>query len=184
MRCCDRRTFFVGLTAMAAPFGLSAANSLQAGTPLSQAEAATGREATAGDMVFRWRHDGAVLRGQLTAPTHGWLAVGFNDAEQLKGTCFVMAQVSDAPPRLELRRAAVPDHGPVADRQVQQDLVLVSGSFGGGASRLNFELAHRSGDALGVNLRAGAATYLMLAWSRSTDFGHHSAFREHQRVIL
>ncbi len=184
MRCCNRRTFFVCLTAIMAPFGVSAAHSLQAGTPLSQAEAGPWREAAAGGMVFRWRHEGAVLRGQLSAPTPGWLAVGFNDAERLRGTCFVMAQVSEAPPRLELRRAAVPDHGPVADAQVQRDLVLVSDSFGGGASRLDFDLPHRSGDALGVNLRAGAATYLMLAWSRSTDFGHHSAFREHQRVIL
>ncbi len=135
-------------------------------------------------MVFRWRHEDGVLRGSLSAPTPGWLAVGFNDAQRLRGTCFVMAQVSETPPRLELHRAAVPDHGPVADRQVQRDLAMVAGSFGDGGSRLRFDLPHHSGDALGVNLRPGAATYLMLAWSHSTDFDHHSAFREHQRVVL
>ena len=142
------------------------------------------RHVAAGGMVFRWRHDAAGLQGSLGAPTAGWLAVGFNDAGRLKGTCFVMAQVSRPPGRLELRRARVPDHVLIADPRVQASLAMEGGVFEDGRSTLRFRLPHESGAALGVTLTPGAATHLMLAWSHSTDFGHHSAFRDHQRVVL
>ncbi|NIA71929.1 hypothetical protein HBA54_25345 [Pelagibius litoralis] len=183
MKCFKRRWVFSGLMAVAlVPSGVPAV--AQAVPLVPRVDDENWDRVAAGEMVFRWRHDRAVLRGNLAAPTAGWLAVGFNDAERLKGTCFVMAQLSETPACVELRRAVVPDHVPVADRRIRASLAMEAGAFQDGRSTLQFALPHESGATLGVKLTPGASTYLMLAWSRSTDFDHHSAFREHHRVVL
>lgn len=134
-------------------------------------------------MSFAWRHDQAHLIGALTAPTAGWIAVGFNAAADLAGTIFVMAHVAGASPRVELHRARVPDHVKIALASAA-DLTIEDAAHARGESRLRFRLAHAACAALGAPIDAGAATHLMLAFSDSADFEHHSAFRIHRNVVL
>ena len=95
-----------------------------------------------------------------------------------------MAQVSRPPARVEIRRAVVPHHLFLDDAQAQESLAINKARFRDGQSQLDFRLPYRSSAAMKVKLAAGSASFLMLAWSRSTDFAHHSAFRAHQRIIL
>lgn len=185
MRCFQRRWVFSGLAvaALVPPAGRAAAR-MRRIQDEDRVDAKNRRRITAGGMVFRWQHDATALLGDLAAPTPGWLAVGFNDRAALRGTCFVMAQVSEPPGRMELRRALVPDHEAIADAGVQASLHREEGGYAEGMSRLRFRLSHRSGDALGVILRPGSVSYVMLAWSHARDFAHHSAFREHREVVL
>ena len=178
MRWFGRRWFLAGLMFQATPVMSAGA----AARPTGGEQA--WRAVEAGGIGFRWRHVAGDLRGRVSAPTAGWMAVGFNDVGQLKGTCFVIAQVSQPPTRLELHRAVVPTHAPVADPVLRTSLVKEGEAFAKGRSHLGFRLPHSSGAALGVALTPGVATYLMLAWSRSPDFQHHSAFREHRWVTL
>ncbi|WP_299625028.1 hypothetical protein [Pelagibius sp.] len=177
MRCLERRFFLTGMLLLGSSVNSQASpGQAGAGPDWSAVEA--------GGLRFRWRHRDDALQGRLSAPTAGWLAVGFNDVERLKGTCFVIAQVSQAPTRVALHRAIVPTHAPVADAEARAALIREGASFAEGRSHLGFRLPHRSGKALGVRLTPGAASYLMLAWSHATDFTHHSAFRGHRWVTL
>ncbi|WP_299397690.1 hypothetical protein [Pelagibius sp.] len=177
----DRRRFLAGAAAAAAP-GLTGPAMAESLTLVRQQ--GEWRSHFRGGMLFRWRHEEGALLGEVSAATAGWMAVGFNDAESLKGTCFVMAQLSVPPARVELRRALVPDHIRIEGAAVQEALQVRRRSYATGRSQLDFRLLHAVGDTLGVNLSPGATTYLLMAWSRSPDFAHHSAFRDQRDVVL
>ena len=137
-----------------------------------------------GGMTFTWTHAGERLRGTLAAPTRGWLAVGFNDARTLEGTRFVIAAVAGAPPVAEVHVALVPEHPPIEALGGRSGLADVAGVFAGGMSRATFSLPEVGGAPYAADLRAGARTHLMLAWSHGSEFEHHSAWRGHFDVVL
>jgi hypothetical protein len=95
----------------------------------------------------------------------------------------VIAHVAGSIPRAELHRARVPDHVRIALAN-DADLTIVDAAHARGESTLRFRLARAACAALGAPIDAGAATHLMLAFSESADFGHHSAFRIHRNVVL
>ncbi len=105
----------------------------------------------------------------MKTPTHFIIGYGFSAVFGWRGG---------------LRRALVPDHEAIGDARIQSSLRQEKADYSGGVSRLRFRLPHSSGDALGVKLRPGSASYLMMAWSHARDFAHHSAFREHREVVL
>lgn len=137
-----------------------------------------------GDVVFSWKHKTGRLFGELTAPTEGWIAVGFNERRTLKNTRFVIAAVSMSPIRAEEHIALVPDHRNVAALGLPRTLDHVSGSYSQGLSRLEFSLPHQFPERPALRLVPGASLHLMLAWSQNTDFTHHSAWRRHHDVQL
>lgn len=143
------------------------------------------RRVALGDMVFAWRHQSGRLHGHLSAPGSGWLAVGFNEARELRGTRFVIAAVAVGPPRAEVHIALPPDHRPIESLVGQPSgLRDLSGSYENGRSQLWFSLPHHSADRFAQDLSPGRATYLMLAWSHAPEFDHHSAWRGHANVTL
>lgn len=139
---------------------------------------------TAGEMVFGWWHRDARLHGRLCAPGPGWLAVGFNTGRELRATRFVIAAVAPPDVRAEVRVALAPGHRRIEELGGRGDLRDVAGLVRGGRSRVRFSLPHRATDAHAVPLSPGSPVYLMLAWSHSPDFDHHSAFREHLELVL
>ena len=133
---------------------------------------------------FGWSHKNSRLNCVFSAPTPGWVAVGFNTKHELRGTRFVIATTSHSPLRLEERVALVPGHRRVQDLGFAGAATHSSGAFEDGRSELAFSLPERISGQPGLNLSAGAWTYLMLAWSHGRDFQHHSAWRKHYSVQL
>ncbi len=126
--------------------------------------------------AFVWRHEGETIACGFEAPAEGWLAVGFNVVRDLRGTRFVIA--ATPPPRIEERLARVPDHIPVATPMLISAKVARSGH----RTSLSFTWPHEI--AGGMSLAPGTHAHVMLAWSRSVDFAHHSAWRRHFDVVL
>jgi hypothetical protein len=134
--------------------------------------------------AFAWSHRGDRLFGDLSAPTKGWLAVGFNDEPALKGTRFLIGVVEGSVVRAEMHIADPPHHQPVEMLGGLSDIRDLKGQCGSGHSRLAFSLPHRSTDRFAIDLMPGRSIHLMLAWSHEPDFAHHSAWRRHVDVIL
>ncbi len=139
---------------------------------------------TAGGMDFGWLHRHGRLHATLSAPTDGWFAVGFNDHPRLEGTRFVIATVSREPIRAQEHIALVPAHQDVASLGLEETLGTLEGNYDGERSYLSFSLPEVFPDANNPTLSAGQKTHLMLAWSTSPDFGHHSRWRRHFDVVL
>ncbi len=133
---------------------------------------------------FSWLHDTDRLHCTLSAPTRGWVAAGFNEMPGLRKTRFVMAAVSITPIRVSERIALVPDHREITEHGGVPALSDAAGTYEDGRSRLTFSLPYQFEDRPSLNLRPGTQVHLMLAWSRETDFAHHSAWRRHFPVTL
>ncbi|MEM7523782.1 MAG: DOMON domain-containing protein [Pseudomonadota bacterium] len=144
------------------------------------ARAQGARRFEAGGMTFEWRHASDRIFVRLAAPTRGWFAVGFNDQSGLDGARFVIASVSDdGVARAEERIARPPVHSPVEALGGAPGLAETSGRLTPGGAAVSFSLPIDAGDAFAADLRPGATTHLMLAWSHEPDFTHHSAWRRH-----
>ncbi|MHA1567139.1 MAG: DOMON domain-containing protein [Alphaproteobacteria bacterium] len=139
---------------------------------------------SAAGVTFQWRHESGRLRANLSAPTAGWIAVGFNENPTLENTRFVIAAVSVAPIRVEEHIAMVPDHREVSQLGLPAAIAHTSGSYRDGISRLEFSLPEAMPGRARLSLRPGAKIHLMLAWSQETDFDHHSAWRRHFDITL
>lgn len=157
------------------------------GAPISRA--ATGpampaRSVTQDDVTFSWRHDNTSLIGTLSAPTKGWIAVGFNEKPELKNTRFIMAATSLAPIRAEEHIARVPDHTSVTELGLKPALKLAQGSYADGRSHLEFQISQKITGRPALSLAPGSRVHVMLAWSQAVAFDHHSAWRKHFPLTL
>ena len=173
----NKRQFLRGTLMMTSGLAVS-------GSPLPVIAEEKPRRIVDGEVAFSWKHEADRLFGELSAPTAGWIAVGFNERRTLKGTRFVIAAVSMSPIRAEEHIALVPDHRNVSALGLSPALNHVSGSYSQGLSRLEFSLPHQFRGRPALRLAPGASPHLMLAWSQDTDFTHHSAWRRHYDVQL
>jgi len=142
------------------------------------------RTVRARGIAFTWRHAQGRLHGSLSAETTGWLAVGFNDKRTLRGTRFVIGRVVDGRAHAEVHIARVPDHAEVGTLGGVSGLADVAGGRTRDETWLTFSLPLKSGDDFEIDLSPGRKVLLMLGWSLSPDFDHHSRVREHRDVVL
>ncbi len=129
-------------------------------------------------------HAAGQLHVRFDAPTKGWIAVGFNENRRLKGTHFVIAAADGGAVRIEEHVALVPDHKAVQDLGISPALGNASVSLKDGRSYLAFSLPHVLPHRPELTLVPGSRVHIMLAWSHSPDFDHHSAWRRHVDIVL
>jgi hypothetical protein len=126
-------------------------------------------------MSFEWGIEPERLFGRVRARTCGWLAVGFNDRAGLQGARLVMCRLIGDKIEIEEHEVDPPRH---RARRDSRSVVSALGARRVGAdTEIEFALALE-------RLRAGQRVELILAYSTSTDFDHHSAMRGHQSVEL
>ncbi|MGL5113942.1 MAG: hypothetical protein ACRC7G_16495 [Beijerinckiaceae bacterium] len=131
-----------------------------------------------------WSHEIEQLVVEFSAPTAGWLAIGFNSERELRGTRFFMVLVSATPLLIEEHVALVPEHRTVAAAGLQATQCKAEGSFANGRSRLSLTVPPAIPGRSDIRLHKGERTHLMLAWSHDPDFRHHSAWRRHFDISL
>ena len=177
----DRRRFL----ALAGRIGSASLVATASGVPSASAVLADSRRSLEIDDVrIRWRHAIDHFEARLATPSTGWLALGFNGTAVLAGTRFVIADVAGPRIRVSERVALVPEHAPVAELGLAPVLLGADGHHENGRSVLEVRLSRAIDERPRLRLQAGARLHLMLAWSRSGDFAHHSAWRRHVPVTL
>lgn len=139
---------------------------------------------SAADVTFEWSIEGKHLRGRMSAPTTGWVTVGFNTKSQLDGTKLVMGYVDRGKVVCEEHIADPPNHRPKTEHGGHNSLSEVRGTETGGTTTIDFLLELSSGDPVDVELIPGRRYYLTLAWSHEDDLYHHSARRTAVDIIL
>ncbi len=136
------------------------------------------------EVTLTLTHHGARLHGELTAPTRGWLAAGFNLAAQLRDTRFMIAATCVAYQRFEEHIAVVPQHHSVVSLGLTPNLADTSGDCDKRTSTARFSFPDQFPDGPPLCLAPGTRVQVMLAWSHEPDFDHHSAWRRHVEVEL
>jgi DOMON domain len=142
------------------------------------------REVSEAGVRFQWRIEAGELHGCIEAQTRGWIAVGFNARTELDGARLVMARLVSGQAHAEVHIAKPPHHMLRLNPDGTQRVKNVIGNYEDARTRVCFQMSLAPVDTEDVALRAGQPTHLVLAWSHSADFEHHSAQRGSRNVKL
>ncbi len=136
-------------------------------------------------MTVAWKIEGGLLRLTMTAPTAGWVAIGFNTDDELAGTDLVMGCVVGGQATLSDRYIIAPgQHRSIADLGGTPAAQLVAGSETSAATAIEFSLPMKAADRWHHDLAAGKKYHLLMAFSREDDFAHHSMMRTSVEISL
>mgnify|MGYP006290164479 FL=1 len=139
----------------------------------------------AGGMRVSWVHHEHEVEFLVSAPTEGWVAVGFNKVDDIVGAELIMARILRGNSHAEHRYVVAPgDHRPVSTLGRPSMLRGAVGLISEARVHFTFRLQRPADSGQGVGLRPGERLYLIVAYSVSSDFDHHSRVRRHLEVVL
>jgi hypothetical protein len=113
------------------------------------------------------------------------LAVGFHHRNDIVGSDLLQFRVVNGRAEGEDQFVLGPGNHP-PDSQIggEDNLRLLSGTESAEQTCIRFKLPLQSGDERDFAHDPTQSGWLILAWSVSDDFGHHSRFRQHLRFQL
>jgi hypothetical protein len=127
-------------------------------------------EIKAQNMTFFWKVDGSNLNVKMSAPTKGWVGIGFNPSDEMKDAKFVLGYVKDGKAILSDEfGTGVSKHEAVEDLGGKSDVTLVGGSEEGGVTTLEFILPLIAKDTKGGKIDPAADTVVLLAYGPDHD---------------
>jgi len=125
---------------------------------------------TEGDMTFSWTVDGDNLAVKLSAPTKGWVSVGFNPEKQMKGANIIIGYVKDGKVKIkdEYGNAAIQHK---ADKKLggSDDVTVVGGTEEGDVTTIEFTIPLDSGDKNDGVIVPDGDTIVMMAYGPERD---------------
>lgn len=143
------------------------------------------RRVEVGGMVFEWRVEKDRLLCKLSGPTTGWVAVGFNTKAELAGTNLIMGCVEHGVVRIEDRYILQPGlHKSKLELGSSDRITDKGGQVEKGVTRLRFAIGPGAIDEFSYTLKTGEPYHILLAYSRETDFMHHSIMRTELDLVL
>lgn len=136
-------------------------------------------------MTVQWEILQDSLQVSVFAPTQGWVAIGFNERDELTGTHLIMGCVKAGAVLIEDRYIRKPgDHLAMQALGGVDVLTDRSGEATKKGTTLEFRLPLKVQDSFHCPLEAGKSYYLLLAYSESDDFDHHSRMRTSVKIQL
>lgn len=140
-------------------------------------------------MTVSWHFAEEFIYITASAPTRGWVAVGFNQRDDIVGANLIIGAVL---PQAQEDNVKIEDHFvlrlgehlPVATIGGTTAITALGGKEEGEQTTLHFRLPTRAIDRYHLDLQPGMSLYLIVAYSIDDDFAHHSRMRQHVRVTL
>jgi len=132
-----------------------------------------------------WYFQDDQLVVEMVAPTEGWVALGFNERDDIVGTNLIMGAVVDDQIIIEDQYVVKPgEHPPAEQIGGQSAIMTASGSEQNGQTTISFSLPQKAVDQYHYDLSPQREIFLILAYSREDDFEHHSLMRKHVKIEL
>ncbi|WP_299535771.1 DOMON domain-containing protein [Ulvibacterium sp.] len=120
------------------------------------------------------------LECTVTAPTQGWVGVGFNEKNTIVGSDLLLFHVVDG--KTTSTDMYVKGLGnPIKDSHLggQNSIQVLHGKEEGHSTTIRFSIPLNSGDPNDFIHEIGKEFWLILAYSVEDDFEHHSRVRKH-----
>ncbi|MEO0573429.1 MAG: DOMON domain-containing protein [Bacteroidota bacterium] len=145
-----------------------------------------GQDISVGGMDITWEFMGTdEIRFTATAPDDGWVALGFNDKDDIVGCNLIMVSVHDeAIISEEFFVKGVGDPKPVYTVGSSSQHQVTAGSEKGEKTTISFSMPTVKIDDKHYNLRKGDVIWLICAYSMEDEFDHHSRMRKHIKITL
>jgi hypothetical protein len=151
----------------------------------SGGDTAESKTAEVDEYIVQWTVDGENVRFAVSAPTEGWVAIGFEPRRMMLGANIIIGYVSEG-------EAVVTDqvgvtatsHGLDVDNGGSDDLVDFSGSQDGGRTEIRFTIPLDSGDTADQPLEPGSEVTVILAYGDRDDLKAYHVHRTSARIQL
>ena len=104
-------------------------------------------EVKAKKMTFSWKIDGDTLAAKISAKTKGWVGIGFNPSEKMKGADFILGYVKKGKAKI-IDEYGVDKSKHSSDKKLggAVDTILVAGTEEDGITTLEFTIPLKSAD--------------------------------------
>lgn len=129
------------------------------------------KEFNGADITFQWKITGDTLEAVLSAPTNGWVAVGFNPSEMMKDANIIIGFISK-----ENTVSIRDDYGSWLTSHVSDesqggtsDVTIIGGEESKSRTTIRFTIPLDSGDVRDQVIRIGEKTRVILSYGRSDD---------------
>lgn len=143
------------------------------------------KEIIVNGMIFQWQFDEHFVHVKLSAPTTGWIAIGFNTQNELQGTNLVMGAIEHDFVNIEDRFILKPGlHKSILELGGSDALIHRGGVEQNGISTIWFSMPLSVNDKFHHDLLDGKVYWVLLAYSQENDFQHHSIMRTSIKIKL
>lgn len=135
---------------------------------------------TTEDLEFRWMIEGENLKVEVTAPTTGWVSVGFDATRAMKDGDFIIGFVKDGSLTIsDQYGTGAFTHKPDVDIGGTRDIVSASGTESDGSTTLEFVIPLDSGDEYDAELKPDSQHTVLFAYGPdgADDLSTKHAFR-------
>ena len=121
-------------------------------------------------MEFAWKIEGPSLLIKLTAPTKGWVGIGFNPSHEMKDARFILGYIKEG-------KAVVTDeygtgdsqHEPIDTVGGKSEVTLVGGQETGDMTTIEFSIPLVPADGKGKSIDPTVMTPVLLAYGPDID---------------
>lgn len=128
-------------------------------------------EITAEGITLQWKVSGSFLEVMISAPTNGWVAVGFDPSSLMKDANIIIGFVKNGTPAVRDDFGSwYTSHDSDESEGGTTDVVVLRGSESGRKTELAFRLPLNSGDSFDRVLVEGRTYTVLLAYGAVDDF--------------
>lgn len=136
-------------------------------------------------MEVSWYFEKDTIHFEMTAPTKGWVAIGFNTHSGTQGTYLIMGNVVKGQPNVVEHYTLSPgNYKTVESLGGVPQLTNISGIEINNSTVLQFSLQKGFASTYQRKLAEHMEYTMLIAYSRQDDFQHHSIMRTSINVKL
>jgi DOMON domain len=136
-------------------------------------------------MIVKWYHQNGRVYFGMSAPTDGWVAIGFNLSGDIAGTYLLMGNVvNNKATVVEHYTVNAGNYKPITAFGISSQVQHIDGAENKRNTTLNFSLPVKANSKYQKDLFPGLKYVLHIAYSREDDFQHHSIMRTSVNISL
>ena len=125
---------------------------------------------TVDKMTFDWSIEGDKLAVKLSAPTMGWVGIGFHPTDMMKDARIILGFVKDGKVEISDEFGHQPtQHVPNTNKGGTNNVTVMSGSETSTTTSLEFSIPLQSGNANDAAIDPKADTVIILAYGPDRD---------------
>ena len=136
-------------------------------------------------MKVSWHFKNERIYFEMSAPTDGWITIGFNTNSGIQGASLLMGNVIDGKTNLVEHYTSNPgNYKPITELGAAAQVENIEGTEGNNFTQIKFSLPIEALSQYQKDLKPNMDYFMILAYSREDDFQHHSMMRTHIKVTL
>ncbi len=143
------------------------------------------KSVTKNNMTVTWHYNLDRIYFKMTAPTNGWVTIGFNNTKSIAGNYLLMGRVvNNKVEVVEHHTISAGNYKPITTLGGEVMVKDVNGFEENTKTTILFSLPLNPNTTYQKNLNQDVKQTLLLAYSREDDFQHHSLMRTSINVKL